>query len=88
MLERYGVISRENYRKHSRLFRTMDMLSDFQHFGTVMIKRRLNRVFPEQFAQHAEAYLHHMEKNYAQPNTILSHKKSLLSLQIFLTAGT
>lgn len=84
MLERYGVTSRENYRKHSRLFRTMNMLSDFQHFGTVMIKRRLNRVFPEQFAHHAEAYLHHMEKNYAQPNTILSHKKSLFKFTDFL----
>lgn len=84
MLERYSVISRENYRKHSRLFRTMDMLSDFQHSGTVMIKRRLNRVFPEQFAQNAEAYLHHMEKNYAQTNTILSHKKSLFKFTDFL----
>lgn len=84
MLERYGVISRENYRKHSRLFRTIDMLSDFQHSGTVMIKRRLNRVFPEQFAKHAEAYLQHMEKNYAQTNTILSHRKSLFKFTDFL----
>lgn len=77
MIERYGVITRVNCRKHSRLFRTMDMLSDFQHFGTVMIKRRLNRTFPEQFRQNTEEYLKHMEKSYAQPNTILSHKKSL-----------
>lgn len=84
MLERYGVITRENCRKYSRLFRTMDMLSDFQHSGTVMIKRRLNRVFPKQFAQHAETYLQYMEKNYAQTNTILSHKKSLFKFTDFL----
>lgn len=45
ILEKYGVISCENFRKHSRLIRTMDMLSDFQHSGTVMIKRRLKRAF-------------------------------------------
>lgn len=84
MLEKYGVISCENFRKHSRLIRTMDMLSDFQHSGTVMIKRRLKRVFPEQFEQHAEAYLHHMEKNYASANTILSHRKSLFKFTDFL----
>ena len=84
MLDKYGIKSRKDYQKHSRLFRTMDMLSDFQHSGTVMIKRRLNRTFPEQFAQHTEAYLHHMKKNYARKNTILSHKKSLFRFTDFL----
>lgn len=86
MREKYGVVSLDpkDNRRHSRLFRTMDMLSDFQHSGTVMIKRRLNRTFPEQFRLNAEDYLNHMEKNYAQPNTILSHKKSLFKFTDFL----
>lgn len=86
MRERYGVESLDpkGNRKYSRLFRTMDMLSDFQHSGTVMIKRRLNRTFPEQFKSNAEDYLDHMKKNYAQPNTILSHKKSLFKFTDFL----
>lgn len=86
MREKYGVVSLDpkDNKKHSRLFRTMDMLSDFQHSGTVMIKRRLNRTFPEQFRQNTEEYLKHMEKNYAQPNTILSHKKSLFKFTDFL----
>lgn len=86
MREKYGVVSLDpkDNRRHSRLFRTMDMLSDFQHSGTVMIKRRLNRTFPEQFRSNAEDYLNHMEKNYAQPNTILSHKKSLFKFTDFL----
>lgn len=86
MREKYGVVSLDpkDNRRHSRLFRTMDMLSDFQHSGTVMIKRRLNRTFPEQFESNAEDYLNHMEKNYAQTNTILSHKKSLFKFTDFL----
>ncbi len=88
MREKYGVVSlnSKGNRKYSRLFRTMDMLSDFQHSGTVMIKRRLERVFPEQFVQCAESYLQHMEKNYASANTVLSHKKSLLKFTDFLNS--
>lgn len=82
--ECYGTKPEEILRKHSRVHRAMDMLSDFQHFGTVMLKRRLNRTFPEQFSQQAESYLSYMEKNYAQPNTILSHRKSLYQFTDFL----
>lgn len=82
--ECYGTKPDEILRKHSRVHRAMDMLSDFQHFGTVMLKRRLNRTFPEQFRQQAESYLSYMEKNYAQPNTILSHRKSLYQFTDFL----
>lgn len=82
--ECYGTKPDEILRKHSRVHRAMDMLSDFQHFGTVMLKRRLNRTFPEQFRQQAESYLSYMEKNYAQPNTIISHRKSLYQFTDFL----
>ncbi len=37
--ECYGTEPGEILRKHSRVHRAMDMLSDFQHFGTVMLKR-------------------------------------------------
>jgi len=64
--------------------RAMDMLSDFQNFGTIMVKRRLNRQFPIQFGEAANAYLLHMERNYARPNTIISHRKSLFKFTDFL----
>ena len=82
--ECYGTKPDEILRKHSRVHRAMDMLSDFQHFGTVMLKRRLNRTFPEQFRQQAESYLSYMEKNYSQPNTILTHRKLLYQFTDFL----
>lgn len=71
-------------RQFSRAHRAIDMLSDFQLFGAVMIRRRLERVFPTQFTQQAEAYLIQMEKDYARPNTVLSHKKSLYKFTDFL----
>lgn len=60
------------------------MLADFQQSGAVMIRRRLDRKFPEQFAAHAEGYLAGMEKDYARPNTILSHRKTLYRFTDFL----
>lgn len=51
-----------------------------------MLKRRLNRTFPEQFRQQTENYLSYMEKNYAQANTILSHRKSLYKFTDFLNS--
>ena len=75
-----GTVSR----KFSRAHRAIDMLSDFQQFGVVMIRRRLNRKFPAQFSQQAEEYLLRMEKDYARPNTVLSHKKSLHKFTDFL----
>ena len=75
-----GTVSR----KFSRAHRAIDMLSDFQQFGAVMIRRRLNRKFPAQFSQQAEEYLLRMEKDYASPNTVLSHKKSLHKFTDFL----
>lgn len=60
------------------------MLADFQQSGAVMIRRRLDRKFPEQFAIHAEGYLSSMEKGYARPNTVLSHRKTLYRFTDFL----
>ena len=80
----YGLQPGTVNRKFSRCHRAMDMLADFQQFNAVMIRRRLNRKFPEQFCVQAEAYLIHMEKNYAQPNTVLSHKKAMHRFLDFL----
>lgn len=84
LYECYGIEPGTVIRKFSRHHRAMDMLADFQQFGTVMLKRRLNRSFPEQFADDAENYLAHMEVDYAQPNTVISHKKSLFKFADFL----
>jgi site-specific recombinase XerD len=82
--QRYGLQPGTVDRSLSRPIRAMDMLADFQQFGAVMIRRRLDRKFPEQFSCHAEGYLARMEKDHAQPNTVLSHRKALYRLTDFL----
>lgn len=82
--KRYGLQPGTVDRRLSRPIRAMDMLADFQQSGAVMIRRRLDRKFPKQFAVHAEGYLAGMEKDYARPNTILSHRKTLYRFTDFL----
>ena len=82
--QHYGLQPGTVDRRLSRAIRAMDMLADFQQSGAVMIRRRLNRKFPEQFAIPAEEYLSDMEKNYASPNTVLSHRKTLYRFTDFL----
>lgn len=81
---RYGLQPGTVDRKLSRPIRAMDMLADFQQSGAVMIRRRRDRKFPEQFSAHAEGYLSGMEKDYASPNTVLSHRKILYRFTDFL----
>ena len=57
LLECYGVQPGTVERRCSIAHRAMDLLSDYQHFGTVMIRRRLNRTFPAAFAAASEGYL-------------------------------
>lgn len=82
--EVYGVTPNDVRQKCSHIYRAVDMLSDFQQFGTVMLKRRLKRSFPMQFKEDAENYLLYMEKNYARPNTIKSYRNSLFKFTDFL----
>lgn len=44
MLDCYGVQPGTVERRCSRVHRAMDLLSDYQHFNAVMLRRRLNRV--------------------------------------------
>ena len=46
MLDCYGVQPGTVERRCSRVHRAMDLLSDYQHFNAVMLRRRLNREFP------------------------------------------
>ncbi len=71
-------------RRCSRAHRAMDLLSDYQHFGTVMIRRRLNRVFPATLESASEEYLKQMELRGRRKNTVLSHRKFLLRFTDFL----
>lgn len=75
-----GVVDK----KYSHVRRAMDLLSDFQQCGTVMLRRRLNRSFPEAFETGANSYLSQMERNYAQPNTVTSHRNALYRFTDFL----
>lgn len=82
--ERYGLQPGTTDRKLSQKIRAMDMLSDFQHCGAIMTRRKLDKTFPEAFAETAEAYFTHMKNTYAQPNTIASHRKTVFRFTDFI----
>lgn len=84
LFERYGVQPGTVDRSHSRHIRAMDLLSDYQHFGTVMIRRRAERVFPEGLRSVTEEYLHQMLLNGRRQNTIKNHRKVLLRFTDYL----
>ena len=84
--ERYGVARGTTSHRHSQAHRAMDMLSAFQQYGTVMLRRRKNRVFPSQFAGQVHAYFDGMHRNFLSDNTIKSHTKVLHRLTEFLDA--
>ena len=80
----YGVQPGTVERRCSRKHRAMDLLSDYQHFGTVMIRRRLDRTFPPNLKSVPEGYLKQMELRGRRKNTVLSHRKFLLRFTDFL----
>lgn len=84
LCDRYKLKPGTIERRVSRQVRAMDMLSDFQHCGAVMIRRSKEKNFPEAFATHAEAYFTHMKNNYAQPNTVESHRKTVYRFTDFI----
>lgn len=84
LLDCYGVQPGTVERRCSRVHRAMDLLSDYQHFGTVMIRRRLNRAFPAALESASEGYLKQMELRGRRKNTVLSHRKFLLRFTDFL----
>jgi len=84
LLDCYGVQPGTVERRCSRANRAMDMLLDYQHFGTVMIRRRLNRVFPTALKSASEGYLNQMVLRGRRENTVLSHRKFLLRFTDFL----
>ncbi len=57
MLDCYGVQPGTVERRCSRVHRAMDLLSDYQHFNAVMLRRRLNREFPAGLQEGAVNYL-------------------------------
>lgn len=84
LLDCYDIQPCTVVRKWSREHRAMDLLLDYQHFGTVMIRRRLDRVFPTALAAAAEDYLKQMELRGRRRNTVLTHKKFLFRFTDFL----
>ena len=82
--DRYGVRPGTVEKRCSRMQRAMDLLSDYQHFGTVMLRRRLDRTFPEGFRAASEGYLKRMELCGRRKNTVRGHKKILLRFADFL----
>lgn len=84
LLECYNIQPGTVERRCSRAHRAMDLLSDYQHFGTVMIRRRLDRTFPTGLLAATDGYLKQMELRGLKKNTVLSHKKFLLRFTDFL----
>lgn len=80
----YGVKRGTISRTHSRAHRAMDMLSAFQQFGVIMLRRRLVRQFPAQFAELVQAYLEKMRLAFSSDNTVKTHKTTLHRLTEFL----
>ena len=87
LLDRYGIVPGTIERRYSRIHRAMDLLLDYHHFGTVMIRRRLNRTFPEAFNDDTEDYLNQMRLRGKRQNTVKSHKKVLLRFTDFLDSA-
>ena len=84
LLDCYGVQPGTVERRCSRMHRAMDLLADYQHFGTVMLRRRLNRTFPTGLRIASEGYLKQMELRGCRKNTVCSHKKVILRFADFL----
>lgn len=68
----------------SVLKRSIQMMSDYQQFGTIIIRRRSERVFPEQFTAHCNAYIENLRRAGRAENTIKSKMHSLYNLTEFL----
>jgi len=64
--------------------RAVQMLSDYQQFGTVMIRRRSERSFPKQFVEGCDAYVSELHRNNRSENTVKNQKHSLYNLTEFL----
>ncbi len=84
LLDCYDVRPGTVERRCSKAHRAMDLLSDYQHFGTVMIRRRLDRTFPPNFKDISENYLRQLELRGRKNNTVLSHRKFLFRFADFL----
>lgn len=68
----------------SKINRAIQMLTDFQQIGTVIIRRSNSRVFPPQFADGCNSYTAELRRCNRSPNTIKSQTHSLYNLTYFL----
>ena len=62
----------------------MDLLSDYQHFNAVMLRRRLNREFPAGLQEGAVNYLQKLSLHGRRENTLRSHRNVLLRFTDYL----
>lgn len=76
MLDCYGVQPGTVERRCSRVHRAMDLLSDYQHFNAVMLRRRLNREFPAGLQEGAVNYLQKLSLHGRRENTLRSHRNT------------
>lgn len=82
--DRLRIEKRLGHDRLSVLKRAVQMMSDYQQFGTIVIRRRSNRCFPERFAAHCTAYIDHLYRNGRTNNTVKSITHSMHNLVAFL----
>lgn len=79
MLDCYGVQPGTVERRCSRVHRAMDLLSDYQHFNAVMLRRRLNREFPAGLQEGAVNYLQKLSLHGRRENTLRNRYVKVVS---------
>ena len=86
MLDCYGVQPGTVERRCSRVHRAMDLLSDYQHFNAVMLRRRLNREFPAGLQEGAVNYLQKLSLTDAGRIRCAATEMFFFALQIICSA--
>ena len=86
MLDCYGVQPGTVERRCSRVHRAMDLLSDYQHFNAVMLRRRLNREFPAGLQEGAVNYLQKLSLHGRRIIRCAATEMFFFALQIICSA--
>lgn len=84
LAKRIAAAKRIGQDRLSVLNRAVQMMSDYQQFGTIIIRRRSERSFPKQFEAQCESYVNYLMRKGWQPNTIKSIKHSMFNFTEFL----
>lgn len=85
--EHYGYTHNTNPRNVRKVRRLMDMMLSYQHYGTVLPRRKKHYVYPTQFAQQVKAYYDNIRRDFASDSIIKRHNTALHRLTSFLDSN-